>query len=383
MRIFLSDKSITTFLQYKHQLLSFSSSNRWFFDKFALLNQIKNWDKQLYWIKPYYAIKANPSIEIIKILTKPKIPLNNCIGFDSASINEIKLSLDYIKPNNIIYTNPHMIPHEKEILCSLLKKTSLKVVDTLCEVKKIEEYKIKTDLLIRLISNIHVANVKFDSKFGCDLKEAFEILKYADEHNLKIKGISFHIGSGGDFSRKDAYLKAIEYAEPMLQHLKQKLGNELPILDIGGGVLYDTNLSDALGWTKELPYKIISELGRYYAEPSYHLAVQITAKTSKGVFLDNGIYHELNVYHRDHWSFPKLTYYYDTLSKTIEKIKEYKKITIYGPTCDSYDTINECNFPDVFEVNDWIFMNNMGAYTSAGKVNFNGINSASDNTYFL
>lgn len=329
------------------------------------------------WIKPYYAIKSNPSIEIINTLLDKKMKTNNAVGLDAASINELKISLSHSVSNNIIYTNPHTISHEKDILSEMLQKVDLKVVDSMCELKKMIKYNIQANLLVRLISNVCLANCQFDSKFGCNIQEAFEIIKYAKKHNIKVKGVSFHIGSGGNFKRKDAYKTAIEYAKPVLNYLEKELNNEKPILDIGGGVLYNTDLEDALGWTKHLPYKIISELGRYYSEPSYHLAVQIIAETDRGIFLDNGVYHELNVYHRDHWDFPKLTHYYDTKNGKIEEVKEFKKVKIFGPTCDSYDTINECIFPSSYNIEDWIFLKNMGSYTSAGKVDFNGIRGAS------
>ena len=153
------------------------------------------------------------------------------------------------------------------------------------------------------------------------------------------------------------------------------------ILDIGGGILYDTELKDILGWTKYLPFKIIAELGRYFAGPSYHLAIQVTAKTQRGIFIDNGVYHDLNVYNRDHWKFPKLTHYYDIKNDSIVEIKEeicnYQCKNIFGPTCDSHDVISDCVIPINIEIGDWIFMDNMGAYTKAASVNFNGIISAS------
>jgi len=385
MRVFLEESAISLYLSNKDKLI-FSSNKRCFFDKIALIKQIKNWDNTLHWIQPFYAIKANPSNEIIKTIMNPETILNNEIGFDSASVEELHLALKYKKSSkNIIYTNPHIIPHEKNSMSELLPKINVKVVDNLCELKKIIEYEIKTELLIRLISNIYDATVQFDTKFGCTIEEGFEIIEYANKHNIKIKGISFHIGSGGDFSRKDAYKIAIQYAEPILKYLEVILKIEKPILDIGGGLLYDTNLEEALGWTKELSqkYTIISELGRYYAEPSYHLAVQVIGQTKRGVYLDNGLYHELNVYNWEKWRLPKLTHYYDTNSDTIEQVKDFNKIKIFGPTCDSMDTINECDFPSEFEIGDWIFLHNMGAYTSAGKVDFNGIKGASNNICYL
>lgn len=385
MRIFLQKSAIPLYLSHKDKL-HFSSNNRYFFDKSALIKQIKKWDNTLPWIQPFYAIKANPCNEMIKTMMNPEICLNNAIGLDSASVGELHLALKYTNlSKNIIYTNPHIIPHEKNNMSELLPKINVKVVDNLCELKKIIEYEIKTEILIRLISNIYIATIPFDTKFGCTIEEAFEIIEYANKHNIKIKGISFHIGSGGDFSRKDAYQIAIQYAEPVLKHLENNLKDEKPILDIGGGLLYDTNLEEALGWTKEFSekYTMISELGRYYAEPSYHLAVQLIGQTKRGIYLDNGLYHELNVYNWEKWRLPKLTHYYDTNNETIEEVKEFNKIKIFGPTCDSMDTINECEFPNEFEIGDWIFLHNMGAYTSAGKVDFNGIKGASNSICYL
>jgi len=388
LKIFLPKSAVSIFLSQKDIFsFSFCSSNRWFFDKNALITQICKWNSQLPWIKSYYAIKSNPSLEIIKTLLFNEFSITNPVGLDAASANELILSLNLTNSNNIIYTNPHIIPHEKKTLSRLLNNINIKVVDSLCEVKKMIEYNINVDILIRLKSNIRVANVQFDSKFGCSVEEAFEIIDYLktshSKDKIKIKGISFHVGSGGDFKREDAYKMAITYAMPLLNYLENDFKNKInentekPILDIGGGLLYDTNLEEALGWTKDLPYTIIAELGRYYAEPSYHLALQIIAETERGIFLDNGVYHELNGFHRDHWEFPDLTHCYDSNSGKIEEIKEYKTVKIFGPTCDSYDNIGECKFPKKYDVEDWILMNNMGAYTSAGKVDFNGIKGAS------
>jgi len=372
----------------------FSSKNRWFFDKSSLIKQILNWDSTLHWIQPFYAIKSNPCIEMIKTITNPDLDiykeelhkLNNTIGLDTASVEELEIAFTYMKSSkNIIYTNPHMIPHEKNKMSEFLPKINVKVVDSLCELKKIIEYEIHAAILVRLISNIHIANIQFDTKFGCTIEEGFEIIEYAEKHNLKIKGISFHIGSGGEFSRKNAYQKAIDYAEPLLKYLETLSTNEKPILDIGGGLLHDTNLEESLGWTKELSkkYTIISELGRYYAEPSYHLAVQVIGKTKRGLYLDNGLYHELNICNWEKWKLPKLTHYYDTNSETIEEVKDFEKIKIFGPTCDSMDTINDCEFPNEYQIGDWIFLHNMGAYTSAAKVHFNGIKRASNNNCYI
>jgi ornithine decarboxylase len=347
------------------KLFSNSDNRRWLFDKTAVEKQIKTWTNSLPWIRPYYAMKANPSPELLDTLMS-----DGKVGIDVASFQEINTALEYTNKDNIIYTNPHMIPYEIPSIKNA--DIPLKVVDSMNEMKKLVANHFFPDVLIRLKSNIHDANCAFDSKFGCDTNEALIIIEYAKINNIRIRGVSFHIGSGGNFDRNIAYQKAISNAGDILDKI------ENPILDLGGGLLYNTDLEEALGWTKNLPYTLIAEPGRYYAEPAYHLKLQVIAKTDRGIFLDNGIYQELNVYHRDHWKFPMLTHYYDHETGIIEEIHDYVTVDIFGPTCDSYDVMEKIQFPSDIQTNDYIFLSNMGAYTSAGAVDFNGIVSASN-----
>lgn len=323
------------------------------------------WKNTLPWIKPYYAMKANPSPELLYTLMS-----DGEVGIDVASLHELTTALKYTDKEDIIYTNPHLIPYEIRSIKNA--GIHIKVVDSMNEMTKLVDNYFFPDVLIRMKSNIYDADCAFDSKFGCNIDEALSIMEYASNNNIQIRGVSFHIGSGGKFDRNIAYQKAIAYAGKILNKI------ENPILDLGGGLLYNTNLEEALGWTKYIPYTIIAEPGRYYAEPAYHLKVQVIAKTDRGIFLDNGIYQELNVYHRDHWKFPMLTHYYDHETGIIEEIHDYVTIDIFGPTCDSYDVMEKIRFPEDVKTNDHIFLSNMGAYTSAGAVDFNGIISASN-----
>ena len=148
MKIFI-ESTDTSFLD------SFSSKKRWFFDQEALLMQMNKWQDKLPWIKPYYAMKANPSEELLEILTSSEY-----IGLDTASLNETLLASYYVEKSNIIYTNPHIIPREKDEIIDL--GIHLKVVDSINELKKMIEYGLNCPILIRLISNMYLANVTFD-----------------------------------------------------------------------------------------------------------------------------------------------------------------------------------------------------------------------------
>jgi ornithine decarboxylase len=355
---------------YKH----FNTKTRWVYDKKALLNQVDKWKSQIPWIKPYYAVKSNPLPYILKDLTS-YASFN--VGLDVASIQETISALDFTTLENTIYTNPHTIPHELEEL----KKTNsfnLKVVDSLCELELLNANNVKCPILIRMNSCVNTAAINFNSKFGASVEEAYDIIKFAKEYKYSVKGISFHIGSGGEYSRKESYLHAYFYAKPILNQIQATFYEEKPILNFGGGLLHDTDLKEALGWTESLPYQMIAEPGRYFSEPSHHMAMQVIAITPRGIFLDNGVYHELNCFHRDHWTMPKLTHFVD--NGEVNKIEEYKLSTVFGPTCDSYDTIGEYDAPVNIKMGDWILLSNMGAYTNAGMIEFNGIKGASSLT---
>lgn len=368
MKIYTSVLGVNIALNH----ISNNLKSRWIYDKPALLHQANKWAKQLPWIKPYYAVKSNPLPYILNDLINYKSSDDSFqIGLDVASTKETNNALMYTTIENTIYTNPHIIPHE--INNNL--QFNIKVVDSLCELELLHKNNIKCPILIRMNSGVTIANINLNSKFGASRLEAYDIIKLANKYNYQIKGVSFHIGSGGTFSRKEAFKNAYYVnALPTLNYIELFTDEKL-ILNIGGGFLYDTDLKDALGWTKDLPYTMIAEPGRYFSEPSHDLLVQVIAKTPKGLFLDNGIYHELNCFHRDQWVMPKLEYC--IYNGKPHNVYNYKKNIIFGPTCDSYDTLGGQIVPSDIEVGDWILLPNMGAYTNAGMVEFNGIRGAS------
>jgi ornithine decarboxylase len=356
MKTFMTEQGIDIFLNTNIQ-------SNWMYDEANVLRQIHNWKTHLPWIKPYYALKCNPSPELVHTLVQEGV------GLDAASNQELILAAKYTK--DIIYTNPHLLLYEKKNMKKKLAQVRFKVVDDIGELEQMRG--VQADILLRMNSGNPNA---FDSKFGCTQEEAKTMIHYAKNHSIRIRGVSFHIGSGGDHDRLSSYKHAYEYAEPVLEYLNF-MYSETPVLNIGGGLWFHTNLEEVLGWTKNLPYILIAEPGRYFAQPAYHLMTQIIAKTSRGLFLDNGVYHELNVYHRDHWVFPNLTHYYDHDTNTLHQVIMFEPTYILGPTCDSYDNLGICKFPKDYKKGDHIFLEHMGAYTCAGSCNFNGILGAS------
>jgi ornithine decarboxylase len=54
--------------------------------------------------------------------------------------------------------------------------------------------------------------------------------------------------------------------------------------------------------------------------------------------------------------------------------------SIWGPTCDSIDCITRAAFLPEMNIGDWLYFENMGAYTMAAASTFNGFKK-SDITY--
>jgi ornithine decarboxylase len=81
-------------------------------------------------------------------------------------------------------------------------------------------------------------------------------------------------------------------------------------------------------------------------------------------YLNDGVYKSFNCIHYDHQQ--------PTLCPYNERDGKLYKSTVFGPTCDSMDTITlQCELPDL-AIGEWVFVENFGAYTTAAASTFNG-----------
>ena len=55
-------------------------------------------------------------------------------------------------------------------------------------------------------------------------------------------------------------------------------------------------------------------------------------------------------------------------------VRELYTSTVFGPTCDSIDVISRSVLLPKLKIGDWLYFENMGAYTSAAASTFNGFN---------
>ena len=327
------------------------------------LSKIKDtydlWKKYLPDIEVYYAMKCNPNKNILK-------EINNLgIKYDCASKQEIIDALEFTTPDNIIYANPCKFP--QHITYSKYRNVSLTVVDCECEMYKMKELYPECKLLLRIAVNDENSQCSFSKKFGCKMNDVRKLLVLSKELGLNIIGFSFHVGSG--CTKPSLYYDALCDCKSSTI-IANELGIQIDIIDIGGGF----NKSNFVSCSHEIKKgmnllkgkRFISEVGRFLVEQTHTLVLHVICKKindKRIYYLDDGIYGNINCKIFDHAK---------PIIKTFKGHNELFISTLYGPTCDSFDLIEENILLPELEVGDILYIENFGAYTSASASSFNG-----------
>ncbi|CAL5205509.1 unnamed protein product [Lathyrus oleraceus] len=350
----------------------------------VVIDHMNKWLTKLPTVKPFYAVKCNPNISLIATLAS----LGS--NFDCASRAEIESVLSLgVSPDRIIYANP--CKSESHIKYAASVGVNVTTFDSVGEVKKIKKWHPKCELLLRIKPEEDITNgasTCLGLKYGALEDEVPELLKAADAAGLKVTGVSFHVGSGGAAAK--AYHKAILSAKNVFETASRLGMAKMKILDIGGGFISGSkfeeaalNVNDAIKthFGNEEDVVVIGEPGRYFAETSFTLATKVIGKRVRGelreYWIDDGIYGTLNniIFDFATVTCMPLRFGTENLSKT------YYPSTVFGPTCDSVDTVlKDYDMPEL-EVNDWLVFPNMGAYTVSSGTNFNGFSSSVKNIY--
>jgi ornithine decarboxylase len=352
-------------------------------DLSVIIHQYRKWIECLPRIRPFYAVKCNPDELVIKTLGILGT------GFDCASKNEITLALDAINgdASRIIFANPAKADSHLKYARGV--DVDIMTFDNMYELLKIVNYHPNAELIVRIKVDDSYSVCRFNSKFGADVEDVDGLMKLAKTIGLNIVGVSFHVGSG--CKNVDAYRTAIEKSRKVFDIGKEN-GYKLQILDIGGGfpgtddaeikfedIAHTINESintyfPEKDFPEEYNLQIIAEPGRYFAAASHTLVLNVIAKnkivdkeTKQIKFaytLNDGVYGSFNCIMFDH-AKPVIKPFNERDGKVYD-------CTVYGPTCDSMDTIaNNCKLPDL-AIGESVYIEDAGAYTTAAASNFNG-----------
>jgi len=345
----------------------------------ALSTLYNNWLRLLPIVKPYYAVKCNPNPVILDALASL-----GC-NFDCASEAEMKMVIEITKdPSRIIFANPCKM--SSQIRYARSNDVDLMTFDCEEELYKIKLYHPYAKLVLRLAVDESNSRCKFNKKFGCKLSQVEELLNIVKTLKLDVIGFSFHVGSG--CTSANTFYNAINECKKACD-IANKIGINISIIDIGGGFPgIDKNIkfediskriNDGMTdfFQSELDnnsIQFIAEPGRYFAEPSHTLVLNVIGKknviddeTGEKIiiyYLNDGIYGSFGCIYFDHNN--------PTILPFNERNDKVHKSRLFGPTCDSIDLIsNEIMLPEL-AIGEWVYIENFGAYTIASSSNFNG-----------
>lgn len=328
--------------------------------------------------KIYYAVKANPSANILSCF------IEQDAFFEVASINEIKLILSLgCVPNRICFGN--IAKKKEDIKAAYDCGVQLFVADSKEELSKIAKYAPGAKVLIRIAANGANAVWSMALKFGCDIDTAVKLVLDSVKMGLKPHGISFHVGSQ-QLNPYD-WEAPIRDASFIFQEVSRH-GITLPVLDLGGGfpidyqkevpeIKYFIEVIDKLLEThfpSNIP-EIFYEPGRFLVGNAGEIFSQVILATDrenlKGekrrwVYLDIGVYGGLA-----EASDNEIRYNLAT-----DRTGEMIVTSLAGPTCDSTDIMYKKDhflLPCDLQSGDIVRIENTGAYTSSySSIGFNG-----------
>ncbi|KAK1142806.1 Ornithine decarboxylase [Aspergillus melleus] len=356
-------------------------------DMGEVYRQHLRWKMNLGRVKPFYAVKCNPDPEILRLMAQ----LGN--GFDCASKSEIDLALQTgIDPSRIIYAQPCKTK-------SYLRYAAQKGVKQMTFDNADELYKIKAcfpdaELYLRILTDDSTSLCRLSMKFGASLDVARPLLELAHELELKVVGVSFHVGSGAEDPA--AFFKAVQDARLVFDQATE-VGHELHTLDVGGGFTQETFekfagvLGDALDLYFPPNIRIIAEPGRYYVASAFSLAANVIARRDVRdpedpandafmIYLNDGVYGNFSniIFDHQHPVAQILTCASGSAASSPSAspnsaTSEGIAYSIWGPTCDGIDVITQrIELPGLLDVGDWLYFEDMGAYTKCSATRFNG-----------
>jgi ornithine decarboxylase len=271
--------------------------------------------------------------------------------------------------------------------------------DNTDELHKIKKLFPDAELFLRISTDDSSSLCRLSLKFGAALDTTEELLSLAKKLGLNVVGVSFHVGSGA--SDPMAFWKAVKDARLVFDQASFH-GFNMHTLDVGGGFCGDifegmaAVLSEALEEFMPAHINIIGEPGRYYVSSAFTLATHIiarrtiedpiTGEKSYMVYLNDGLYGNFSSIMFDHQNPIAQVLrtsgrsYYDTIAA--QESRDGIEYSIWGPTCDGIDRISESiRFDHTLDVGDWLYFEDMGAYTKCSATQFNGFSDAHDVIY--
>jgi ornithine decarboxylase len=321
--------------------------------------------------KSLYAVKANPSADLLKVLWDSGIT-----HFDVASIAEVRLVAETLPDAVICFMHPVKAEEaiEEAYFRYGVRTFSLDTMDELEKIGRATKRASDLNLCVRLRVSSDHSKLSLAAKFGADPAEVKPLL-FAARQAADALGICFHVGSQA--------MSPAAYGDAMVR-VRDAIVDAavtVDILDVGGGFpsIYPGMEPPPLEAYFEVIHKAfealpISYSAELWCEPGRALCaeyasvlVRVEKRRGDELYINDGAYGALFDAAHVGWRFP-VRLVRERASKTKEMA-----FSFYGPTCDDLDHMRgPFMLPADVAAGDYLEIGMLGAYGCAMRTGFNG-----------
>jgi ornithine decarboxylase len=325
----------------------------------------------------YYAVKANPAVEIVSALA--------ALGanFDLASPGELVICLGlHVPPSRLSFGNT--VKSERAIAGASDDGIDLFAFDSQPELDKLARAAPEARVFCRLLIENKGAEWPLTRKFGCEAHMAADLLVGASRLGLRPIGVSFHVGS--QQTDPQAWSNAISHVAWVFRACAHR-GVDLELLNLGGGLPahYRAPIPPLGEYAEEIENALTREFGsarpRIFIEPGRYLVGDAGLLRAEVLLISRKSPHE-----QERWVYLDAGLY-NGLDETLNERIHYRirtprdgapsgPVILAGPTCDSTDILyrrHPYELPLDLEIGDPVDFLSAGAYTtSVAAVAFNG-----------
>jgi len=325
--------------------------------------------------KSLYAVKANPSPDLLKVLWESGIT-----HFDVASISEVRLVAETLPGATICFMHPVKAEEaiEEAYFEYGVRTFSLDTIDELQKILRATRDAEDLNLCVRLRVSSGHSKLSLASKFGSDPAEVKPLL-FAARQAADALGICFHVGSQA--------MSPAAYSEAMarVRDAIVDAAVTVDIIDVGGGFpsVYpgmeppplETYFDVIHNAFEALPISYSAELwcepGRALCAEYASVLVRVEKRRGTELYINDGAYGALFDAAHVGWRFPV------RLVRSDASDARDIPFSFYGPTCDDLDHMaGPFLLPADVGPGDYIEIGMLGAYGSAMRTGFNGFGSS-------
>jgi ornithine decarboxylase len=319
--------------------------------------------------KSLYAVKANPSPDLIRLLWESGIT-----HFDVASIAEVRLARANAPQATLCYMHP--VKPEESIHEAYfehgVRTFSLDTEEELEKIVRATNGATDLTLCVRIRVSSEHSKLSLAAKFGAEPSEMKQLL-IETRQVADALGICFHVGSQA--MTPSAYTQAMERVRSAIV----ESGVTVDVVDVGGGFpsvypgmeppCLEAYFAAIHRSFEDLPVSYSSELwcepGRALCAEYSSLIVRVEKRRGDELYINDGAYGALFDAAHVGWRFPV-----ELLRTSDTKDMAF---SFYGPTCDDMDHMaGPFMLPADIKAGDYIEIGMLGAYGCAMRTGFNG-----------